>query len=64
MRITVTHELTASGDGTEFRQTVDLQPRWWMVPLVMMTWPLFMRSRGEAAMEETLDNMERILKQG
>ena len=62
MRITVTHELNASGDGTEFRQTVDLKPRWWMVPLVAMTWPLFMRSRGEAAMEATFDNLQQIVE--
>ena len=64
MRMVVAHVLTARGDATEFHQTVELTPRWWMAPLVAVTWPLFMRARGEAAMDATLDNMQRILEQG
>jgi hypothetical protein len=63
MRIEVAQDLIPSGDGTEFRQTVDLRPRWWMIPLVAVTWPLFMGSRGRAAMEATFDNLERALEQ-
>ena len=60
MRLVIT--LTPEGNGTRLQQTIDLQPRWWLRPINLVLWPLMMRKRGQAAMDQTTANAKRLLE--
>jgi len=64
MRMRLTISLRPSEGGTFVTQGVELTPRWFLLPLSLVMWPLLMRRRGNAAMRETLANAKRILEGG
>ena len=61
MRIRVSIDLEPIGNGTRLTQRLDLNPALVGHAPPVVTWPLFMRSKVNAAMEETLDNCRRLV---
>lgn len=55
-------EIHATDGGCRISPTMEVTPRWYMAPVMAVTWPLFMRKRAEAALDETLGNAKRILE--
>ena len=55
-------ELPPAGDGTRTRMTLDLEPRWHIVPVSAIMWPLLMRKRAQASMGETVVNIKRLIE--
>jgi hypothetical protein len=41
---------------------IELRPRWFLVPVNAVLWPLFMRRRCQAAMDESVANAKRVLE--
>ena len=62
VRIHLTIDLAATEHGTHINQRIQLTPRWFIAPLFYATWPLFMRRKAQAAMDQTGANMKRILE--
>jgi carbon monoxide dehydrogenase subunit G len=55
-------ELTPTDGGTRLTQTFSLTPRWYLVPVSAILWPLFMRKRAQEAADKTVANIKRILE--
>ncbi len=55
-------ELTPTDDGTRVTQTLGMEPRWYLVPVNAILWPLMMRKRSQEAMDKTLANLKRIVE--
>ena len=53
-------ELTPTDGGTRLTQTLSLTPRWYLVPVNAILWPLMMRKRAQEAMDKTVANVKRI----
>ena len=53
-------ELTPSVGGTRLTQTLSLKPRWYLVPVNAILWPLMMRNRAQETMDKTVTNVKRI----
>ncbi len=49
-------------DGTRLTQSLDLKPRWYMVPINAVLWPVMMRKRAQAAMDKTVANVKRMVE--
>lgn len=62
MRIDLSIELMATEAGTRLTMTVALRPRWFVAPVNAILWPLFMRKRGQAAVDKTVANAKRIVE--
>ncbi len=48
--------------GTRLTQTLELNPRWYLVPVSALLWPVMMRSRAQAAMDKTVANVKRMVE--
>ncbi len=48
--------------GTRLTHTLELHPRWYMAPLNAIVWPLFMRKRAHRSMEQTNENVKRLVE--
>lgn len=44
--------------GTRVQMNVELKPRGFMAPLAAVLWPLMMRKRAQAAMDQTAQNLK------
>ncbi|GMQ86000.1 MAG: hypothetical protein BMS9Abin07_1571 [Acidimicrobiia bacterium] len=55
-------DLAPTDGGTRVTQTLSMEPRWYLVPLNAILWPLMMRKRGQEAMDKTLANLKRIVE--
>ena len=53
-------ELTPTDGGTRLTQSLSLTPRWYLVPVNVILWPLMMRKRAQEAMDKTVANVKRI----
>ena len=62
MRFHLDIRIAPSGAGSRLTQTLDLKPRWYMVPMSAVLWPLMMRRRAQAAMDKTVANVRRIVE--
>ena len=40
-----------------------MKPRWYMVPVNAILWPLMMRKRAQAAMDKTGANIKRMVEE-
>ena len=49
-------EVEATGGGCRLSPSMDLKPRWYMAPVMAVMWPVMMRKRAQAAMDETMGN--------
>lgn len=49
-------------DRTELRLTVDVRPRWFIAPVMAVMWPLVMRKRAQADMDQTAANVKRMIE--
>lgn len=55
-------ELVPTESGTTLVQRLDFKPRWWIMPMMLIMWPLLMGRRGRAAMRQTQLNAKKILE--
>jgi len=55
-------ELTPTDGGTRLTLTFGLKSIWYLAPVNAILWPLMMRSRTQAAMDETVANFKRIVE--
>lgn len=55
-------EVEAADGGCRLSPSMDLKPRWYMAPVMAVMWPLMMRKRAQAAMDETVGNAKRLLE--
>ena len=53
-------ELTPADSGTRLTQTLILKPRWYLVPVNAILWPLMVRKRAQEGMDKTVANAKRI----
>lgn len=53
-------DVVPTNGGTQVTMTIDLKPRWYMVPVNAILWPLMMRKRGQQAQDQTLANLKRL----
>lgn len=44
--------------GTRVQMNVEMKPRGFMAPLAAVMWPLMMRQRAQAAMDQTVENLK------
>jgi uncharacterized protein YndB with AHSA1/START domain len=59
--LTLTLTPTSAG-GTNLHQRIELTPRWYIAPIFLATWPLFMRRETQAAIDQTAANVKRLLE--
>lgn len=62
MKIHLEIEITPAGGGSRMRQSIDAEPRWFIAPLVLVLWPLMLRSKAQRAMDDTLANAKAIVE--
>jgi carbon monoxide dehydrogenase subunit G len=55
-------ELTPVDGGTQLTQTFNMTPRWYIAPVNVILWPLFMRKRAQESMDKTVENFKRVLE--
>jgi hypothetical protein len=55
-------EIEATDGGCRLSPSMDLQPRSYMAPVIAVMWPLMMRKRTQAALNETMANAKRLLE--
>lgn len=55
-------DLAPSGDRTRLTLTIEIEPRWFVRPVLMVMWPALMRKRAQADMETTIANVKRIVE--
>lgn len=53
-------ELDPIEGGTRLTQRLVMQPRWYLVPVNAVLWPLMMRQRAQEAMDKTVENVKRM----
>lgn len=61
VRIRLRMDLATTEHGARVLQRLELTPRWFIAPLFYLTWPLFMRRKSQAAMDQTGANLQRLL---
>lgn len=64
MRIPLDIELTPTMKGTRLTMTLGLEPRWFLVPVNALLWPLMMRKRAQEVLDATVANAKRIVEAG
>lgn len=62
MTLDLTIELAPTSEGTTLTQTLELKPRWYLVPVNAIMWPLMMRNRAQEAMDKTVANVKRMVE--
>ncbi len=50
--------------GSDFRQELEVRPRWWLAGPNVVMWPLMMRRRVQDAMDRTVLNLKRVVEVG
>ena len=55
-------EIEATNGGCRLSPSMDLKPRWYLAPVMAVMWPLTMRKRAKAALDETMGNAKRLLE--
>ena len=60
MRIHLDVRVAPVNDGSRLEMRVNMEPRWYMVPLNIFLWPLMMKKRSQDAMDETVTNVKRL----
>lgn len=53
-------DLLPTQAGTRLTMTIAIRPRWFIAPVNAILWPLFMRKRAQAAIDQTVANHKRI----
>ncbi len=53
-------ELAPIEGGTRLTQRLEMQPRWYLMPVNAVLWPLMMRKRAQEAMDKTVQNVKRM----
>lgn len=61
-RFELSIELSPEGAGTRLTQVLGVRPRWFIAPVNAILWPLLMRKRAQAAMDDTLANAKRVVE--
>lgn len=59
MTLDLTIEIDPLERGSRLTQRLKLKPRWYLVPLNVILWPLIMRRRAQEAMDKTVQNVKR-----
>jgi carbon monoxide dehydrogenase subunit G len=62
MTINLQIQLDEIEGGTRLTQSIDMTPRWYMLPVNAVLWPLMMRKRAQAAMDKTVANVKRMVE--
>ena len=62
MTLTLTMDIAPGETGSRLTNVIELRPRWFLVPVNAALWPLFMRRRCQAAMDESVANAKRVLE--
>jgi hypothetical protein len=62
MAIDLFIEMERVAAGTRLVHTLELRPRWYMAPLNVILWSLFMKKRTYASMERTNENVKRLIE--
>ena len=60
MTLDLSIELDPIETGTRLTQRLKMEPRWYLVPLNAVLWPLLMRKRAQMAMDKTVQNVKRV----
>ena len=55
-------DLAPSGDATRLTLHVKVTPRWFIAPVTAVMWPLVMRKRAQADIDDTVANVKRMLE--
>lgn len=64
MGLQLAQQLEPDGDGTRVTVRMDLSPKWYIALQTGVMWPLFMKRKTNAQMQETGANAEPILAEG
>ena len=62
VKMTLQFTMEPKDDGITFIQNLRFKPRWWIVPVMLIMWPLLMGRRGRAAIKKTQMNAKEILE--
>ena len=62
MTLDLTIELAPASEGTRLTQTLELKPRWYLVPVNVIMWPLMMHKRAQEAIDKTVANVKRMVE--
>ena len=62
VKLDLSIDLLPTQAGTRLTMTVALRPRWFVAPVNAILWPLFMRKRGQEAVDKTVANAKRIVE--
>ena len=49
-------------DGSHLAHYIELDPIWYLAPVMGVMWPLMMRSRAQEALDGTMANIKRIVE--
>jgi hypothetical protein len=63
-RIHLDWRLTPTESGCGLSHTMDLQPVWYLAPVMAVMWPLVLRKRAQQALDGTMGNIKRIVEAG
>ncbi len=53
-------ELTPTEGGTRLTIAISMKPRWFLAPVSAVLWPLMMRKRTQAVLDNTVANAKRL----
>jgi hypothetical protein len=56
----LTFEFKPTNNGTHVIQKIRLKPPWYQLPIFYVMWLLFMRKRGQAALDKTVSNLKQV----
>ncbi len=62
VRIHVDWDLAATASGTRLSHSMELSPAWFLAPVMAVMWPALMRKRAQAALDDTMTNIKRIVE--
>ena len=54
--------LAETDPGTHLVHTMELQPAWFLAPVMAVMWPLLMRKRAQEALDGTMANVKRMVE--
>jgi carbon monoxide dehydrogenase subunit G len=60
MKIHADWRITATETGCTLNHTAEMEPVWYVAPVMAVMWPLLMRKRVEEAMNRTMANVKRL----
>jgi hypothetical protein len=56
--------LEPTAAGSHLVHTMDLEPVWYLAPVMAVMWPLLLRKRAQEALDGTMANIKRIAEAG